>query len=150
MANGRDLKGWLALRWFILERDNFACQYCGQYAPNVLLEVDHKMAICEGGGNGPDNLITACWACNRGKENLRVINTKLPYPFNISVVARPRRGQLRTRVIGTLQEQGPMTATMLAIATGFNRTAISTLLTHDPAFAKCAKEGHNQPYGLQG
>ena len=71
MARGRNLNGWYALRFQILARDNFTCQYCGRGAPDVMLEVDHKIPVSEGGTNESDNLITACAACNRGKEGLR-------------------------------------------------------------------------------
>lgn len=57
-----------ALRWFILERDAFTCQYCGQHAPDVKLEVDHIVPIANGGTNDPSNLLTACYACNRGRN----------------------------------------------------------------------------------
>lgn len=59
------------VRWQVLERDNFTCQYCGQFAPNVLLEVDHKIAVVDGGTEQIENLITSCMACNRGKEAYR-------------------------------------------------------------------------------
>ena len=59
------------LRWKIFIRDDFTCQYCGQHAPNVPLEIDHKIAVVDGGTDEEDNLITSCWACNRGKEGLR-------------------------------------------------------------------------------
>lgn len=54
-------------RYMIFERDNFTCQYCGAKAPNVQLEVDHIIPVSKGGSNNFDNLITACWECNRGK-----------------------------------------------------------------------------------
>ena len=62
---------WFAIRWEILQRDEFTCQYCGQYAPNVRLEVDHKIAVVDGGTDASDNLTTSCSACNRGKEGYR-------------------------------------------------------------------------------
>lgn len=68
--------GYYALRWQILERDNFTCQYCGQFAPNVKLEVDHIISVEEGGIDEPDNLTTSCFACNRGKSALRIITTR--------------------------------------------------------------------------
>lgn len=75
--------GYYALRWKILERDNFTCQYCGQYAPNIQLEVDHILAVEDGGTDDPENLKTSCFACNRGKSGLRIIQTRsrkaLPY-----------------------------------------------------------------------
>lgn len=71
MATRMDLNGWYKLRWQILERDKYVCQYCGQGAPDVKLEVDHKVALADGGTNDLNNLITSCWACNRGKSGLR-------------------------------------------------------------------------------
>jgi hypothetical protein len=58
-----------SLRFRILKRDHFACQYCGRRAPDVELEVDHKTPCAKGGENQADNLITACWDCNRGKRD---------------------------------------------------------------------------------
>jgi 5-methylcytosine-specific restriction endonuclease McrA len=59
------------VRWQILARDNFSCQYCGRRPPEISLEVDHKVPISRGGGNDLDNLIAACMDCNRrkGTEN---------------------------------------------------------------------------------
>lgn len=37
-----------------------------------MLEVDHIIPYCEGGMDAEDNLVTACRACNRGKEALRM------------------------------------------------------------------------------
>tara|TARA_R110002074_G_scaffold392513_2_gene578102 strand:- start:3753 stop:4295 length:543 start_codon:yes stop_codon:yes gene_type:complete len=55
------------LRFDIFKRDGFACQYCGQTPPAVVLEVDHIKPVCQDGDNDIDNLITACFDCNRGK-----------------------------------------------------------------------------------
>lgn len=63
----KNLVGWYALRWQILERDKFTCQYCGRSAPSVPLEVDHIIPRADGGTDQPDNLVCACWSCNRGK-----------------------------------------------------------------------------------
>lgn len=65
------ISGWYKLRWEILERDKFTCQYCGRSSPDVKLEVDHKMALCDGGTDDKDNLVCSCYACNRGKSGLR-------------------------------------------------------------------------------
>lgn len=54
-------------RFEIFKRDNFTCQYCGKGTPSVVLEVDHIIPVCKGGENHKDNLITACFDCNRGK-----------------------------------------------------------------------------------
>ncbi len=54
-------------RFEIFKRDNFTCFYCGNHPPHVILEVDHIVAVANGGENNEDNLITACFNCNRGK-----------------------------------------------------------------------------------
>lgn len=56
-------------RWLVLERDGFTCRYCGRSAPNVELEVDHVHPVAAGGSDDPDNLVTACYDCNRGKTD---------------------------------------------------------------------------------
>ena len=55
------------LRFEILKRDGFTCQYCGRKAPEVELEIDHIVPVAKGGSNEIDNLITACHECNNGK-----------------------------------------------------------------------------------
>jgi len=54
-------------RYEVFKRDSFKCQYCGQSAPDVLLEVDHIDPVFLGGDNEMVNLTTACKECNRGK-----------------------------------------------------------------------------------
>lgn len=55
------------VRFEIFKRDSFRCQYCGNAAPDVLLEIDHIKPVKEGGSNDITNLITSCEDCNRGK-----------------------------------------------------------------------------------
>ena len=59
------------LRFEILKRDGFTCRYCGQRysrkTPAVKLEVDHVIPEALGGSDDAENLITACFDCNRGK-----------------------------------------------------------------------------------
>jgi hypothetical protein len=55
-------------RFDVFKRDGFQCAYCGTHpSETVLLEVDHIHPVAEGGTNDIDNLVTACWDCNRGK-----------------------------------------------------------------------------------
>lgn len=56
-----------SLRFQVLTRDNFTCQYCGARGPNVTLEIDHIHPVKDGGQNDLRNLITACHDCNSGK-----------------------------------------------------------------------------------
>jgi len=55
------------IRFDVFKRDLFCCQYCGKNPPSVILEVDHIVPVIKGGKNNIDNLLTACFDCNRGK-----------------------------------------------------------------------------------
>lgn len=55
------------LRFDVFKRDGFACQYCGAHPPQAILEPDHIKPVADGGTNDIDNLVTACFSCNRGK-----------------------------------------------------------------------------------
>jgi hypothetical protein len=57
------------IRFDVFKRDSFQCQYCGQFPPKVILEIDHVHPVSKGGSNDIDNLLTACFDCNRGKSN---------------------------------------------------------------------------------
>ncbi len=61
---GNSYVGLYRLRFEILERDKFTCQYCGQQAPQVILEIDHIIPRAKGGSDDRNNLITSCIACN--------------------------------------------------------------------------------------
>ena len=58
-----------ALRYKILKRDRNTCQSCGARAPEVELEVDHKIPVSKGGKDDESNLVTKCKDCNRGKSD---------------------------------------------------------------------------------
>ena len=62
------------IRFEVLKRDNFTCQYCGAHGEGVVLEVDHIIPISKGGTSDMGNLITACFDCNRGKGSDLVTN----------------------------------------------------------------------------
>lgn len=57
------------LRFDVFKRDSFVCQYCGRTPPTVVLEVDHINPVANGGKNSINNLLTACFDCNRGKSD---------------------------------------------------------------------------------
>lgn len=61
------------LRFEILKRDGYTCQYCGRKPPKVELEVDHIEPYSKTRDNNPENLITACEDCNRGKRTRDVV-----------------------------------------------------------------------------
>jgi len=54
-------------RFEVFKRDGFTCKYCGRKSPDVVLEADHIVPVCEGGTDDLINLTTACWDCNHGK-----------------------------------------------------------------------------------
>jgi hypothetical protein len=54
-------------RFDVFKRDAFTCQYCGKHAPEVVLHVDHIVAVSNGGGYELTNLVTSCVDCNLGK-----------------------------------------------------------------------------------
>lgn len=56
---------WSDIRLFVLERDDWQCQYCGADANAV----DHILARSRGGTNNLDNLVAACHHCNSRKHN---------------------------------------------------------------------------------
>lgn len=56
-------------RFEIFKRDGFSCQYCGASPPAAVLEVDHIDPVANGGSSLQDNLVTACFNCNRGKSD---------------------------------------------------------------------------------
>lgn len=57
----------LAIRFDVFKRDSFTCCYCGRRPPEVVLEVDHIDPVSNGGTDAFENLLTACFDCNRGK-----------------------------------------------------------------------------------
>lgn len=58
---------WNAIRSAIFARDNYTCQYCGERGKK--LECDHVLPVSKGGSHAEDNLVTACFACNRSKHD---------------------------------------------------------------------------------
>lgn len=61
------------LRFRIMRRDNFKCQYCGKSPaidPKIILHVDHIKPWSKGGETIFENLRTLCSNCNIGKGNL--------------------------------------------------------------------------------
>jgi hypothetical protein len=56
-----------SMRFAVLVRDEYTCQYCGRRAPDVVLQVDHRVPVAKGGSDEISNLATACVDCNLGK-----------------------------------------------------------------------------------
>ena len=79
---------YLRLRFTILRRDEFTCQYCGRTPTDgAKLHIDHIQPESKGGDLSMDNLVTSCFECNEGKRDI-VLTTreqiKLKERVNIS------------------------------------------------------------------
>ena len=57
------------MRFNVLRRDNFTCQYCGRSAPDVELHIDHVVPWSKVKEHKIDNLKVACSDCNLGKSD---------------------------------------------------------------------------------
>lgn len=76
----------LRMRFTVLRRDGFRCQYCGGTPQDGYeLQIDHKVPWNRGGKTVLENLITACFLCNSGKSN------SLSFSFFLAPVAQWQR-----------------------------------------------------------
>lgn len=60
------------MRFEVLKRDSFTCQYCGKQPPDAVLHLDHIKPVSKGGKNTVLNLVTSCVDCNLGKSNVEL------------------------------------------------------------------------------
>lgn len=82
------------VRFEVFKRDGFTCVYCGRKPPEVILHLDHLVAVSKGGGNEDVNLVTSCADCNGGKSN-QAIN-QLPLTHVVSLEkSREKLEQMR-------------------------------------------------------
>ena len=54
-------------RFYILERDNYTCRYCGKKDENF--HIDHVYPWVHGGRTIVENLVTSCGRCNSKKHS---------------------------------------------------------------------------------
>lgn len=56
----------------IIERDGPLCHYCGidLARPDVLANVDHKVAASRGGNSDLANFVASCYVCNHAKGSM--------------------------------------------------------------------------------
>ena len=74
------------LRFEVFKRDQFQCVYCGKTPPEITLEIDHIEPVSKGGENGINNLVSACFVCNRGKRNIRLEQIPNKTSKNIAIL----------------------------------------------------------------
>lgn len=128
-------------RYRILERDNFTCQYCGRSAPDVVLNVDHRVPRSEGGTDEDGNLVTACQACNIGKSDTYKATARkrdwrnLPTP-------------VRDAIIAYVREHGPSTTAQIAHAIGKERSNVSSILHRGDLFRRVPRTSREVYYEL--
>jgi 5-methylcytosine-specific restriction endonuclease McrA len=75
----------------ILRRDNWTCQYCGNYGDTI----DHIMPKSRGGKNTWSNLCCACSKCNGAKRNRTPAEAGLRQPVIPSEFGSTREQRLQ-------------------------------------------------------
>lgn len=70
-VNNTNSISWIGLRFRILEKYKFTCQYCGSKAPEVQLYIDHikPQKLYPELRLDINNLTVACCNCNLGKSD---------------------------------------------------------------------------------
>lgn len=76
------------LRFEVFKRDGFQCAYCGKSPPEILLEIDHIKPKSKEGKDDINNLITACFDCNRGKSNIMLDKAPQQLADNLAVLKK--------------------------------------------------------------
>ena len=76
-AQRKERNSFRRLRYSVLARDGFRCQYCGRSPKEdgVKLAIDQVVPTSKGGINEASNLITGCHDCNSGRGDLLLENT---------------------------------------------------------------------------
>lgn len=96
------------LRFEVLKRDDFTCAYCGRKSPDVVLEVDHIVPKCAGGGDDIMNLVASCWECNHGKAGVpleTVVVGEDPHAKAIEILERERQLREYNEVVRVRRER---------------------------------------------
>lgn len=89
-------------RFEVFKRDEFTCAYCGRRSPEVVLEVDHIVPICDGGQDDAINLTTSCWDCNHGKAGVplgQVMTGEDPHDKAVLLLEKERQLQEYNHVL---------------------------------------------------
>lgn len=74
----------------IYQRDNYTCQYCGEYNTGRGLTLDHIVPESRGGKSSFENLVACCVSCNRRKAD------KTPEEAGLQLLHKPRPVTIHT------------------------------------------------------
>lgn len=96
------------LRFQILERDGFRCQYCGAKGSDTELHVDHIHPESKGGTDDPKNLIAACQPCNLGKSDTILRRKQSAIGRLEELGAFPSRMKLYCALVDAHDDAGPV------------------------------------------
>ncbi len=69
----------------VFERDHYSCQYCGKRFRSQDLTLDHVLPRSRGGTSTWENVVVACYRCNRKKSN------RTPHESGMKLRKAPRR-----------------------------------------------------------
>lgn len=100
-------------RFEVFKRDRFTCAYCGKHPPDVLLECDHIIPVAAGGSDDLENLVTACWDCNRGKADRLLDEGTAPAVNQASLEAMQERLEQARAYVETLTAMQAVTDQMV-------------------------------------
>lgn len=105
------------VRFEVFKRDRFTCQYCGEKAPDVVLHVDHILAVANGGTNDILNLVTSCAGCNGGKGARRLDDRSAVERQRVMIEeAAERREQIQMMLQWRDQEEAARVSVLNEIA----------------------------------
>lgn len=105
------------VRFEVLKRDRFTCQYCGKHPPDVLLEVDHVLPVAAGGNNEAENLTTACSECNGGKSDRLLAEGSAPSVSAAAIAHQRDRLEQAKHYLELMQKQRDLVSDQLWLVT---------------------------------
>jgi len=86
-------------RQTLFERDQYRCQYCGEYFEASELNMDHVIPRAMGGRTTWENIVTCCLKCNARKAD------RLPHQANMRLLRKPERPRWRPFVSSMLGDR---------------------------------------------
>ena len=109
---------------FLFARDEYTCQYCGRHRSDLgyreSLTRDHVVPQSRGGGNGWENVVTACSRCNLQKGD------RLPREAGMQLARRPVEPN-HVELIWAVRKVTPIQAKYIAM---FYGEEVLEALTH--------------------